>query len=142
MRHVDRLDRLPTMRERIAGAIASLLIFAFAVAVIAFVVYWLLRRPQPINAVVVSVVCGFALLALWGAYMFAKIVWGTPKSPSPLGQLVVGLVASVGAAGYLVTAFWSGRQVRPFTGAAMATMFVSGLVWSRHAWKQLRAHQV
>lgn len=141
MGHLDRLDRLPTMRERVGGAVASLLIFAFAVAVIAFVVYWLLRRPQPINAVVVAVVCGFALLALWGAYMFAKFVWGTPRAPSPLGQLVVGLVATVGAAVYLVTAFWSGRQIQPFTGTAMATMFVSGIVWSRHAWKQLRAHQ-
>ena len=141
MKYLDSLDRLPTKGERFLGAVASLLIFAFAVAVIAFIAYWFFRRPQIVNTVVILVLCGFVVLALWGAYMFVKIVWGTPKKPSASGQLIIGLVATVGAAAYLVVFFTasSGTQINPSAGVAGATIFVSGIVWSYHAWKRLRA---
>ena len=142
MKYLDSLDRLPTKGERFLGAVASLLIFAFAVAAIAFIAYWLFRRPQIASTVVILVLCGFVVLALWGAYMFVKIVWGTPKKPSASGQLIVGLVATIGAAAYLVMVFFIARsvgQINPSAGVAAATIFVSGIVWSYHAWKRLRA---
>jgi hypothetical protein len=144
MTATDNLDRLPTKFERFLGAAASLLIFLFLGAIAAIGAYLLLRRPAPAPTGIIVVLCGLALLALWAAHMFVKIVRGIPRKPSPLGQLIVGLIATVGGACYLgalaIIAILSSHEIHP-SGLAAAILLVSGIAWSRHAWKQLRANE-
>ena len=144
MTHHDNLDRLPTKFERFLGAAASLLIFAFTGAIVAFGVFGLLRHPEKATIGIVAVLCGLAMLALWAVRMFVRVIRGTPQKPSPLARFIAGLVAALFGAVYLcalaVTSLHSGNDI-PVSGYTAAITLVSGVLWSHHAWRQLRSRE-
>lgn len=143
MRQTDNLDRIPTRLERFQGAVASALIFLFLGAVVGFGAYWLFRQPGQASLGVVILLCGLAVLAVWAACMFMKIVRGTPEKPSLKGQLAVGVFATIFGGAYLgallVIAYRTSTEVPQSAIPAVMTL-VSGIAWSRHAWKRIRAN--
>ena len=144
MKHHDNLDRLPTNLERFLGAAASLLIFAFVGAVVAFGVFWLARHPAQTTIGVVAVLCVLAVLALWAARMFVSIIRGPPQKSSPLARFLAGLFVVLFGAVYFcalaVAALRSGSDISPSAYAA-AMALITGVLWSRHAWRQLRPRE-
>jgi uncharacterized membrane-anchored protein len=144
MTDMDSIDRLPTTPERWIGAIASLLIFLFLATVVGVSVYFIVQRSAPVTGLVVAVLSVFSLLGAWAAFMFVRIVRGAPRRPGSYAQVVVGLVAIAFGAGYL-TAFalgWVPSSPENYGSIMMAgATLASGLAWTRHAWKRVKARE-
>ena len=142
MKHTDDLDRIPTRFEQFVGAAASVLIFAFLSIIIGFVVFFLFRQPARVNFGVVALLCGLTALATWAAYMFVKIVRGTPRKPSLNGQLVVGLFVTIFSSVYIgsliLTAYRTHSDIHQSVIPGVMGL-ASGIIWSRHAWRRIRA---
>lgn len=144
MTDMDSIDRLPTRLERWIGAIASLLIFLFLATVVGVGVYFIVHRSAPVTAVVVAVFSVLSLLAVWAAFMFVRIVRGAPRKPGSHAQVVVGLIAVSWGAGYLVAlaAGWVSSAPEDYASTMIAgTSLASGLAWTGHAWKRIKARE-
>jgi hypothetical protein len=141
MKDLDNLDRFPTKFERFIGAIASLFISLFVGTIVGFGIFFVVRTPSKATPIVIVVLFGLSILALWAARMFVRIARGKPQRPGYRGQLVIGLVATVGGAAYLCVSALQSDVTVP-AGVFMATVvLVSGIAWARHAWKHLRASE-
>lgn len=145
MTETDNLDRLPTRVERWIGAAASLLIFLVLGTSVAIGTYLLLQRTDDIPAVVIAVLSVLSILALWAAFMFVRIVRGVPRKPSSVAQIVVGLLAATYGIAYLgasMAGFVSLSPSNYLSVMVAGVSLVSGVAWTRHAWKSSKAREV
>lgn len=145
MTEIGNIDRLPTRLERWIGAAASLLIFLVLGTIVAIGIYLTLQRAENIPAVVIAVLSVLSILALWAAFMFIRIVRGVPKKPSSAAQIIVGLLAAAYGIAYLgaLIAGLVSSSPRNYLSAMVAGVcLISGVAWTRHAWKSSKAREV
>jgi len=144
MTEAENLDRLPTRLERWIGAAASLLIFLFLGTIVALGTYLILQRSEHIPTAVIAVLSALSMLALWAAFMFVRIVRGVPRKPSPVAQIIVGLLAAAYGIAYLgaLIAGLVSPSPRNYLSAMVAgVILISGVAWTRHAWKSYKARE-
>ena len=101
MTETENLDRLPTRLERWIGAAASLLIFLGLGTIVAIGTYLMLQRTEDIPNVAIAILSVLSILALWAAFMLVRIVRGVPRKPSPVAQIIVGLLVTAYGIAYL-----------------------------------------
>ena len=145
MTETENLDRLPTRWERWIGAAASLLIFLVLGTSVAIGVYLMLQRAEDIPAVVIAVLSVLSIVALWAAIMFVRIVRGVPRKPSPIAQIIVGLLAGAYGVAYLgaLIAGLVSPSPRNYLSAMVAGVsLILGVAWARHACKSSKAREV
>lgn len=145
MTETGSLDRLPTRLERWIGAAASLLIFLVLGIIVAIGTYLTLQHTDDAPAAVIAVLSVLSIVALWAAYMFVRIVRGVPKKPSSAAQIIVGLLAAAYGIAYLgaLVAGLVSSSPRNYLSAMVAGVcLISGVAWTRHAWKSSKAREV
>ena len=142
MTETENLDRLSTKWERWIGAVASLLIFLVLGTAVAIGTYLALQRTEEIPAVVIAVLSVLSILALWAAFMFIRIARGVPRKPSPVAQIMIGLLAAAYGAAYLgaLVAGLVSPSPRNYLSAMVAAVsLILGVAWTRHAWRRSKA---
>lgn len=145
MTETESLDRLPTRLERWIGAAASLLIFLVLGTSVAIGTYLMLQRTEDVPAVVITVLSVLSILALLAAFMFVRIVRGVPRKPSPVAQIIVGLLAAAYGIAYLGASIAGLVSLGPrnYLSAMVAGVsLILGVAWARHAWRSSKAREV
>ena len=134
------LERAPTSSERIAGVMASLLLFACTGFLVAGGIYLIVVERMEMNVLAAIVIGVGAIIAVWSGWKFIDFLLGESRRSGPRAQFVMGIACAVlGVVGFVLLLAFGTASNRSVLRPGLAVFLVlGGIGWARHGWRRLR----